>query len=96
MSEIPLCTEEPCLLRDIDFDSEFVAKLLLRLMSGENFADLVVLKPQSVARDQCLDCIRQVLRGWGPLQTVAEHERLIEAGRHSWRRHRRRGLDPVL
>jgi len=90
MSEFPLCTGEPCLLRDTDFDSEFIASLLLRVMSGEDLTGLVALKPPFVARDQCLDCICQVLRGWGPLRTVAEQERLIEAGRQSWKRNRRR------
>ncbi len=90
MKEFPLCTGEPCLLRDTGFDSEFIAKLMLRAMSGEDLAGLVALKSPFVARDQCLDCICQVLRGWGPLRTVAEQERLIDAGRHSWRRNRRR------
>ena len=96
MSEFPLCTGEPCMLRDRDFNSDFIARLLLRVMSGEDLADLVALKPPFVARDQCLDCIRQVLRGWGPLRTVAEQERMIEAGQRSWRRSRRRRLGPVL
>ena len=90
MSEFPLCTGEPCLLRDTDVDSEFIAKLLLRRMSGKDLAGLVTLKPPFVARDQCLGCVLQVMRGFSPLRTVAEQKQLIEAGRRSWRRNRRR------
>ncbi len=96
MSEFPLCTGEPCLLRDRDFNSEFIARLLLRWMSGEDLTDLVALKPPFVARDQCLGCVLQVMRGFSPLRTVAQQKQLIEAGQRSWRRNRRRGLDPVL
>ena len=90
MSEFPLCTGEPCLLRDTDVDSKSIAKLVLRAMSGEDLADLVALKPPFVARDQCLGCVLRVMRGGGPLRTVAEQARLVEAGRRSYRRRRRR------
>ena len=90
MSGLPLCTGEPCLLRDSGVDSEFVAKLVLRAMSGQDLADLVASKPPFVARDQCLGCVLRVMSGRGPLRTVAEQGRSVEAGRRSYRRHRRR------
>ena len=90
MTAIALCTDDRCLLRDDCVGSVFIADLVLRVMSGEDVSELISSKPSFTRKDQCLECVLRVMRDRRPLRTVAEYEKLVDAGRWSHRRWRRR------
>ncbi len=90
MTAIALCTDDRCLLQDDGVGSVFIADLVLRVMSGEDVSELISSKPPFTRKDQCLECVLRVMRDRRPLRTVAEYEKLVDAGRWSHRRWRRR------
>ena len=91
MANLDLCTDAggECLLRADGIGSDFVAKLLVRLMAGDDVSDVMRGRPPLALRPQCVECAHRVMRDQPPLQTVEQHAELVRAGRWSYRRRRR-------
>jgi hypothetical protein len=89
MSSNESCTQPECRLREADVDSRFLAKLIVRVLAGEDVSDVVGGKSPIHPYERCVECVLQIQNGGGPLLTVDEVEDLIEAGRWSHRRSRR-------
>jgi len=85
-----VCTQDECVLRDERVDPRWVAKLLVRLASGEDVSGLVPETKRIEPKSRCIGCAIAVMAGRDPLPTRAEVEREIEAGHWSRRRRRRR------
>ena len=84
-----VCTQPWCPLRDRETGSAFIAELVIRIVSGEDVQDL--LPSRTIHRqDVCRECAERVMHGLPPLLTVAQRDRIVEAGPRSYRRHRRR------
>ena len=84
------CTQPECLLREEDVDCRSVAELMVRVLSGEDVPDVMAGKPSIHPYERCVDCVLRVTRGGKPLPSLEEVERLLEAGRSSHRRWKRR------
>jgi hypothetical protein len=89
MSFMESCTQPECCLREKDVDSRFLADLIVRVLAGEDVSDVIGKNPAIQPFERCVECVLQIQKGGGPLQTVDEVEHLIEAGRWSHRRSRR-------
>jgi hypothetical protein len=83
------CTQPWCLLQDEAIGPEFVAELVVRLLSGRDLSDVVPRERVIERKERCLRCVLQVMRGRGPLATVEELMRLAEAAARSSRKERR-------
>ncbi len=83
------CTQPECLLREKDVDSRFLAKLIVRVLAGEELSDLTAGKSPIQPYERCVECVLKIQSGHGPLPSVQEIEDLLEAGRWSHRRERR-------
>jgi hypothetical protein len=95
MTAMTLCAGEPCLLREDGVGSNFLARLLLRVLAGdESVQDLVTARPAFAPKEQCVECAMRVMRDGQPLLTIEAYQQSVEAGRRSrarWRRRRSRG-----
>ncbi len=91
MGNLDLCTDTngECLLRTDEVGSEFVAKLLVRLMAGEDVSDVMHGRPQLTPRSQCVNCALRVMRDLAPLLTVEQWGEEVQRGRWSDRRQKR-------
>ena len=91
MTAMALCVGEPCILREDGVDSNFIAKLVLRVMARDAAVkELVASRPAFVPKDQCLECALRVMSDQEPLMTVAAYQQSVEDSRRSRRRSRRR------
>ena len=92
MANLALCTDTggECLLRAEEVGSDFVAKLLVRLMAGDDVSDVMRGRPLLTPRPQCVNCALRVMRDQPPLLTVEQYGDHVRAGRWSYRRQRRR------
>ncbi len=91
MGNLDLCTDTngECLLRTDEVGSEFVAKLLVRLMAGEDLSDVMHGRPHLTPRSRCVNCALRVMRDLAPLLTVEQWGEQVEGGRRTYRRQRR-------
>ena len=80
MSPLEGCTQTQCLLRDEAVGSRFIAELVVRLIAGGGLSDLVSSERIITPTDRCLECVVNVMRDRGPLRTIAELQKLIDAG----------------
>jgi len=89
-SSLAACTQPQCLLRDEDVGPEFVADLIIRLLAGEDVdvSKAIPFERMITYREWCRQCLLDVVREKGPLETV-EELRQIEDGRRAHRRERR-------
>ena len=85
MPPFELCTQPECHLREEHVDRRSLTELIVRVLAGEEVRVKSPIEPTS----RCVDCVRRILRGGKPLPTVADAERIVEAGRWSNRRLRR-------
>jgi len=76
-------------LREEHVDSRFLAKLIVRVLAGEDVSDVIDGKFHIRPYERCVECVLRVHGGNGPLPTVEDVEELLEAGRWSHRRARR-------
>lgn len=85
------CTQPQCLMRSEGMDPNFVADLIVRLMAGKDVDVARAVAPEQMItpHERCIQCVRDVMREKGPLPTIEERRRMIEAGRRSWQRARR-------
>ena len=90
MSPFEKCTQPECLLREEDVDCRSLAELIVRVISGEDVSEVMRGKTPVYPYERCVGCALRVMRGREPLPTVEEVERLLEAGKWSHRRWRRR------
>ncbi len=86
---IDVCTQPQCLLRNEEVNSEFLADLLVQLMSGQDVSALVASK-RIALRPPCRDCFLAVMHGRKPLLSVGQWKRLVHTGHWSYKRGRRR------
>jgi len=89
MPSLESCTQPECRLRDEDVDSRFLAKLIVRVLAGEDVSDVIDGNSHIRPYERCIECVLRVQSGDGPLPTVEDVEELLEAGRWSHRRSRR-------
>ena len=87
MGNLDLCTDTKCLLRADEVGSEFVARLLVRLMAGEDVSDVMHGRPHLTPRSQCVNCALRVMRDLAPLVTAEQLGRLRRTYRKQRRRH---------
>lgn len=78
------CTQPQCLLRSGEADT--LAELIVRALAGQ---DPIPESSRIEPLDRCVECVRRVMGGRGPIETVEELLRGEEAGRWTWRRSRR-------
>ena len=78
------------LLRNPEVRSQSLATLLTRLGAREDLSDVLEGRPSLTREPQCVECALRVMRDLEPLPTVAEHEALVQSGKWSHRRERRR------
>ena len=88
MPPLEACTQPKCLLRERKVDCRSLAELIVRVLAGEDVTEDV--KSPIQPHERCAGCVERVMGGGKPLPTVEEVERLLEAGRWSNRRSRRR------
>ena len=89
MSSLESCTQPECRLREEDVDSRFLAKLIVRVLAGEDVSDVIDRESHVRPYTRCVECVLRVQSSDGPLPTVEDVEELLEAGRWSHRRSRR-------
>ena len=91
---IPVCTEPGCLVRENHVDSAFIADLVVRLLSGEDLSDVMMMGSvfhlpgrnpfYRIKRgDHCPGCVTGVMRGRPPLQLVDSVPRVMTQGEWS-------------
>lgn len=85
MKSFDSCTQPDCFLREDGVDSQSLAKLIVRVLAGED----VQIESPIENRDRCVECTLRVLYGGQPLPTREEVERSLELGRWSYRRSKR-------
>jgi hypothetical protein len=81
------CTQPQCLLRSEGMGSEFLAELVVRLLSGEDLSGVVPPDRLITRKERCLRCVRSVMQDRGAFATAEELKR-IEAGKRASRRMR--------
>lgn len=84
-----ICTQPQCMFRDKEIDCEFLANVLVRLAAGEDVSDFAPAAREIIPDQRCTCCALRVMADRKPLPTVEELEGLVEAGRWTYRRHRR-------
>jgi hypothetical protein len=89
-TRLPTCVQPECLLKRSDVDTEYLADLLMRLLSGETAEHLVQESEMIENRPICGRCAVRVLRGGGAYKTRAEQDHLVELADRHRRRQRRR------
>ena len=89
MSSLDICTQPDCLLREEDVDCRALAKLIVRVIAGEDVSQVMDGKSPIRAYPRCTECALRVMGGEKPLPGIEELERLLEAGQSSHRRRRR-------
>jgi hypothetical protein len=78
------------LLREDGVGANFIAKLVLAVMMGdEAVKELIGPRPTFAPTDQCLECTMRVMNDRKPLMTVEAYQQSVEDGRRSSRRRRR-------
>jgi hypothetical protein len=84
-----VCVQSQCALRDADFDSDFAADLIVRLLSGEDVSDVFPEERKITRFERCHSCAVSVLSGGAPIPTDEGYAAAIAAGRQSQLRRRR-------
>jgi len=84
-----VCTQPQCMLRDKEFDGEYAADLIIRLLAGEDVAQTVPEERHIVGFERCRRCAQSVLRNGRTIATPEELRELISEGQRSHRRLRR-------
>jgi hypothetical protein len=84
-----VCVQSQFALRDADFDADFAADLIVRLLSGEDVSDVFPEQRQITRFERCHDCAVSVLSGGAPIPTDEGYAAAISAGRRSQTRRRR-------
>ncbi len=84
------CTQPACVLQDPDVDKEYLAEVLVRVMAGENPADVIGEEHRIRLGAPCVECTVRVLGGHRPFLTEEQHERLVHLGHWTYQRNRRR------
>lgn len=89
-----VCTQPRCPLRDPGAGSAFLCEILVRLLAGEDIEEILHSERAIERQDACSECIERVMWDLKPLLTIAQRDRVVEAGRSHWRRRRRSQLFP--
>lgn len=84
------CTQPSCLLQDPEVDRAYLAKLIVRVLAGEEPGEIVDDTRRIRGGEVCVDCTLGVLGGTRPFLTDEEQRRLVKLGQWTYRRHRRR------
>jgi hypothetical protein len=84
------CTQPACVLQDPDVDKEYLAKVLVRMMAGEDPADIIAEEQRIRIGAFCEECTLRVLGGHRPFLTDDQRQRLVHLGHWTYQRNRRR------
>ncbi len=66
MPFVEACPQPECLLWDEDVDCRSLAKLVVRVLSGEAVSNVMAGKSPIQPHEHCLDCVLRVIRGGKP------------------------------
>ena len=84
-----VCTQPQCMLRDKEFDSQFAADLVIRLLAGEDVTESIPDDRHIIGFDRCRRCAQSVLKDKRTIATPEELGELVSEGQRSNRRLRR-------
>jgi hypothetical protein len=91
MPFLEACTQPECLLWDEGVDCSSLAKLVVRVLSGEDISNVMAGKSPIHPSEHCVDCTLRVMRGGEP-----GIEERIKVGPSPGFRSRRRTREQIL
>ena len=84
-----ICVQPDCLLRRVNLNVEYLAKILVGTLEGNSMDPLVPLSERINSRPHCTDCALRVLRGKRAFLTQPEWDHLNDLGQWHHRRSRK-------